>query len=95
MFDLALAMLGADIATDCTLNGVALHGRVQVVEHFADFEVKIVEHFADLKVEPVSAFANDCGEWRFVEHFPDFTITFVDNFPDFTITYVDHFPGLD
>ncbi|MEQ8405846.1 MAG: hypothetical protein RKE49_12170 [Oceanicaulis sp.] len=95
MIELALHLAAADIGADCTLDGVPLHGRVQVVEHFADFKVKRVDSFPDLKVAAVDAFADDCGEWRFVESFPDFTITFVDSFPDFTIRYVDRFPGVD
>lgn len=82
------------IAEDCTLNGVPLHGRVQVVDSFADFEVESVESFPDLKVEPVSNFPDECGEWKFVDSFPDFTVTFVDSFADFTIETVGAFPGL-
>ena len=95
MIELALHLAAADIGDDCTLDGVPLHGRVQVVEHFADFEVEIVESFPDLKVKPVEQFADECGEWAFVDAFPDFTVTFVDSFPDFTIKYVESFPGLE
>jgi hypothetical protein len=91
MLELVLAL---QIADTCTLDGVALHGRVQVVESFADFDVQRVQSFADLKVKQVSSFASACGEWTFVESFPDFTIRYVDSFPDFTITLVDSFPGL-
>ncbi|MGJ3233026.1 MAG: hypothetical protein ACFE0P_14645 [Oceanicaulis sp.] len=94
MIELALAFLDADIAADCTLNGVPLHGRVEVVEHFADFDVEIVDGFPDLDVKPVTSFPDECGEWEFVDTFPDFTVRFVDSFPDFTIQYVERFPGL-
>ena len=95
MLELVLTLVSEEISEACMLDGQALHGRVQVVEHFADFRVKIVDHFPDLKVLAVDHFPNACGKWTFVEHFPDFTITFVDSFPDFTIAYVDSFPGVD
>ncbi|XBQ17246.1 MAG: hypothetical protein ABL308_05050 [Oceanicaulis sp.] len=94
MIELFAALAVDTIADDCTLDGIPLHGRVQIVEHFADFDVQVVEHFPDLKVERVSHFPDACGEWTFVEQFPDFTIRLVDHFPDFTIAYVEHFPGL-
>lgn len=101
-FGLALALqllpAGADpaaaIGKDCTLSGKKLHGRVKVVEAFADFEVKVVDAFPDLKVKVVESFPDECGKWRFVDSFPDFTIRYVDAFPDFTIKMVDAFPGL-
>jgi len=94
MIELALALHSADIAKDCTLDGAPLYGRVEIVEHFADFKVKVVDHFADLHVKTVEHFPDACGEWRIVDSAPDFTVTFVDYFPDFTISFVDHFPGL-
>jgi hypothetical protein len=91
----ALALLATDIvAEDCTLDGIPLHGEVEVVEHFADFRVQVVTSFPDLKVKTVSSFPDDCGEWEFVDSFPDFTIEFVDSFPDLKIEFVDSFPGL-
>lgn len=78
----------------CTFEGVPLHGKVQVVDAFADFEVQAVDAFPDLKVELVDAFPDDCGQWKLVEAFPDFTVHFVEAFPDFTIEYVDAFPGV-
>lgn len=82
-------------AETCSFNGVPLHGEVQVVESFPDFEVQIVDSFPDLNVEVVENFPDDCGEWEFVENFPDFTIRFVTSFPDFKIEFVDNFPGVD
>lgn len=78
---------------NCTLNGKALYGRVQVVKSFPDFKVQIVESFADLHVLRVKSFPDSCGKWEFVNSFPDFTIEYVDGFPDFTITFVESFPG--
>ena len=46
------------------------------------------------KVKVVKSFPDDCGEWQFVESFPDFTIKYVDSFPDFTIRMTDSFPGV-
>lgn len=79
---------------DCTLKGVALHGKVEAVESFADLKVQVVTSFPDLKVKAVDSFPDDCGEWQFVDSFPDFTIEFVDSFPDLKIEMVESFPGL-
>ena len=38
--------------------------------------------------------SDDCGEWKFVENFPDFTVRFVESFGDIEIKYVTSFPGL-
>lgn len=78
----------------CALAGKALHGKVKIVDSFADFKVQIVTSFPDLRVRPVTSFPDACGKWQFVESFPDFTVTFIDSFPDFTIAYVNSFPGL-
>ena len=86
--------LASGIDSDCTLNGKALHGKVQVVSSFPDFKVEVVQSFPDLKVEEKSSFADDCGEWEFVDSFPDFTIEYVTSFPDFKIELVSSFPGL-
>jgi len=87
--------VGEPITEECECNGIPLKGRVKIVENFPDFEVKIVNNFEDIRVKTVTNFPDDCGEWEFVENFPDFTIKFVDNFPDFTIKYVENFPGID
>lgn len=84
----------AKIGADCTFKGKKLYGKVQVVEHFADFQVKVVDHFPDLNVQTVEHFPDSCGQWQFVDHFPDFTITYVEHFSDFDIKKVEHFPGL-
>ena len=57
-------------------------------------KVKVVTSFPDLKVKAVNSFADDPGEWEFVENFPDFTIEYVENFPDFKIEFVNSFPGV-
>lgn len=77
----------------CMCGGQKLYGKVKVVSHGADFKVKRVSSFPDLKVKRVRNFPDSCGEWQFVDSFPDFTVQFVDSFPDFTIQYVNSFPG--
>ena len=86
--------LGAGVIDlSCSLNGKKLYGRGKVVDVFADFRVQKVSAFPDLKVKE-TPFPQSCGEWQFVDAFPDFTIEYVDAFPDFTIEYVDAFPGI-
>lgn len=77
----------------CTYGGIRLYGKVKVVTSFADLKVKIVESFPDLEVKTVTSFPDRCGEWQFVESFPDFTIQFVENFEDISIKFVGNFPG--
>ena len=90
---LIAAMLDNPVAEDCTWNGIPLHGEVEVVESFADIQVQVVSSFPNLRVKTVSSFADSCGEWEFVESFPDFTIEFVESFPDIRIEFVESFPG--
>ena len=78
----------------CSINGIKLAGKVKVVKSFADFKVKVVSSFPDIEVKKVGSFPDDCGEWKFVDSFPDFTIQYVDSFPDFSIRMVDSFPGV-
>lgn len=80
---------------NCTFNGLPLYGKVKVVENFPDIKVQVVRHFADLKVKKVSHFADSCGEWQFVDNFPDFKIKFVQSFPDIKIKFVHNFPGVN
>lgn len=82
------------VSSSCSLGGKKLHGKVKVVQHFADFKVKKVQHFPDLKVQFVDHFPDSCGKWQLVENFPDFTVQYVDHFPDFEIQPVQHFPGV-
>lgn len=83
------------VSKDCKCQGKVLKGKVKIVNAFPDFKVKVVSAFEDLKVKSVSSFPDDCGEWQFVDSFPDFTIQFVESFPDFTIKFVDAFPGVN
>jgi hypothetical protein len=83
-----------NIAADCTFNGKLLGGKVKVVDSFPDVRVKAVSSFPDLKVKKVSSFADSCGEWQFVDSFPDLKIQYVDSFPDVEIAWVDSFPGM-
>lgn len=82
------------IASDCTCEGIKLYGNVKIVDSFEDFRVEFVDSFEDLDVQFVDAFPDECGKWRLVETFPDFTIKIVDAFPDFTIRKVEAFPGI-
>lgn len=79
---------------DCTLNGVKLYGKVQVVDSFPDLKVQIVDSFPDLNVQKVTSFPDSCGKWEFVDSFPDFKIQYVDSFPDLKIKMVNSFPGV-
>jgi hypothetical protein len=82
------------IGADCTFRGKLLAGKVKVVDSFPDIRVKAVSSFPDLKVKKVSSFADACGEWQFVDSFPDLKIQYVDSFPDLEIAWVDNFPGM-
>jgi hypothetical protein len=83
-----------NLAADCTFRGKLLAGKVKVVDSFPDIRVKAVSSFPDLKVKKVSSFADACGEWQFVDSFPDLKIQYVDSFPDIEIAWVDSFPGM-
>jgi hypothetical protein len=79
---------------NCMYKDITLVGKVRVVNHFPDIRVKIVPRWPDLKVKKVNSFARLCGEWQFVESFPDFTIQYVDSFPDIEIAWVESWPGM-
>ena len=78
----------------CTYNGIPLKGKVKIVSSFPDIKVQAVTAFPDIEVKVVTAFPDRCGEWQFVESFPDFTIQFVESFPDLKIKFVGSFPGI-
>ncbi|WP_371322819.1 hypothetical protein VX159_10410 [Dechloromonas sp. ZY10] len=80
--------------TSCTLRGHKLYGKIQVVNAFPDLKVRVVTAFPQLKVKKVDAFPDRCGEWRYVDSFPDTKIQFVDAFPDLEIEFVTAFPGI-
>lgn len=80
--------------TGCSYKGKFLGGNVKVVDFLADYNVKVVDFLPDLYVKRTDFFATQCGEWKFVDFVPDFTIKFVDFLPDFTIKFVDFLPGL-
>lgn len=80
--------------SNCSYNGVPLHGRVRVVEHFGDFKIREVQHFGDLRVEVVSIAPNDCGKWEYVSIGEDFTVEFVNIGEDFTVEFVNIAPGV-
>ena len=88
----SLPLAGA-VDGQCRAKGVLLHGKVKVVKQGADLKVKKVTAFPDLKVQKVTAFPDKCGQWKFVDAFPDFTIQYEDSFPDLKIQMVSAFPG--
>ena len=97
VFVAASLTIFADTSVDksnCTCKNIPLRGKVKVVNAFPDFKIKVVEAFPDIKVKRVSAFPDKCGEWQFVDAFPDFTVQFVDAFPDFKVQFVEAFPGV-
>lgn len=85
----------------CYVYGKLLAGKVQVVntslgspkDRIPTYKVQVVNAFPDLKVQVVSSFPNKCGQWQFVNSFPDFRIRYVNSFPDFKIKLVNSFPG--
>jgi hypothetical protein len=82
---------------ECTCNGILLKGRVKIVNSFPDLKVLEVKKspFPDLDVKVMTSFIPyECGEWQFVENFPDFTIQYVDSWPDIRIRFVESFPGM-
>lgn len=89
------AQAGSSDVANCQWNGINLRGKVKIVDSFPDIKVEVVTSFPDLNVKKVTSFPDDCGEWEFVESFPDFTVKFVDSFPDIKIEYVDSFPGVE
>ncbi len=86
--------VAAEIAPDCTYQGIRLYGRVKVVDFMPDFYVQRVDFMPDLRVQETVFEGNSCGEWKFVDSMPDFTIQYVDFMPDFTIQFVHFMPGL-
>jgi hypothetical protein len=74
---------------ECTFKGIPLYGKVKVVTAFPDIKVEVVTAFPDLQVKVKQSFPDKCGEWMFVESFPDFTIEYVESFPDISIEYID------
>ena len=90
----ATPMGTGNVSEQCTFNGITLAGKVKVVDSFPDVRVKAVSSFPDVKVKKVGSFADACGEWQFVDSFPDFKIQYVDSFPDVEVAWVDSFPGL-
>lgn len=92
--DEAKADLIESINSDCTWNGIALHGKVEIVTSFPDIKVEMVDAFPDIKVKWVTSFPDDCGEWQEVTSFPDFKIQLVTSFPDIKVEEVTSFPGL-
>lgn len=80
---------------DCSWNGIALKGKIQIVDAFPDIKVQVVDAFPDIKVKWVDAFPDDCGEWQEVTAFADFKIQLVDAFPDIKVQIVTAFPGMN
>jgi len=76
----------------------SLSGRVKVETNSAraDYKVYVSKNgFSDLKIKRVLSFPDRPGQWKFVDSFPDFRVSFVSHRgeSDFSIIYVDSFPG--
>jgi hypothetical protein len=89
---LALLLLGVR-AGDKKVDVSRIHGRIQYVRSFPDYEVQAVKSFPDLRVEVVQSFPTSPGQWQIVDSFPDYKIEMVESFPDFTVEFVTSFPG--
>ena len=89
----SLALAGPAVDGQCRAKGVLLHGKVKVVKQGADLKVRKVTAFPDLKVQEVKSFPDKCGQWQYVDAFPDFTIQYEESFPDLKIQMVSSFPG--
>jgi hypothetical protein len=86
---LALGIRGGQKEVDFS----KMHGRIQFVEEFADYDVKAVENSPDLRVQIVENLPEAAGQWQVVDSSPDYRIQLVDFAPDFTIQYVNSRPG--
>lgn len=86
---LILAVRAGDKKVDVS----KVHGRIQYVKSFPDYQVKAVTSFPDLRVQVVESFPTSPGQWQIVDSFPDYKIEMVDSFPDFTVQFVSSFPG--
>lgn len=64
-------------------------GKVQVVQHNADFKVQIVETFEDLRIEIVEHLFNSVGKWKFVDHDANLRIKFVMHHPDIKVRIIN------
>jgi hypothetical protein len=64
-------------------------GKVQVVQHKADFKVQIVESFEDLRIEIVDHLFNSVGKWKFVDHDSNLRIKFVTHQPDIKVRIIN------
>ena len=93
-----VAPAAAQVAADCTHDGIALWGKVAVTDsHYADLTVRVVDNHADLRVRQVDSWADACGLWEIVDsHYPDFTVRFVDShYADIAIEWVESHPGVN
>jgi hypothetical protein len=90
---LLAALILAVRAKDRKVDVSKIHGRIQFVKSFGDYQVKAVTSFPDLRVEIVESHPSRAGQWQIVDSFPDYKIQMVDSFPDFTIQFVKSFPG--
>lgn len=84
----------AQVAANCTYQGISLQGEVSVVNSDPDIRVEVVASGADLRVQWVSHHAGQCGEWRKVGLGADFRIQIVPSGGDIKIQEVAGNPGL-
>ncbi|MBN1339287.1 MAG: hypothetical protein JXA03_08185 [Bacteroidales bacterium] len=78
----------------CTFKGKELFGKIQRVTSFADLKVEVVDYNADLEVDTTSSWPSKCGQWKFVQHFPDLKVEFVKYGADLRIKYVNYGAGV-
>ncbi len=78
----------------CTFRGMQLSDKVQKVENYGDLKAEVVSYDADLEVDTNESYPSKCGEWKFVEDYPDFKVQFVSYGGDIKIRYVSYSPGV-
>jgi hypothetical protein len=77
----------------CTFKKIKLFGKVKVVDGGGDIKIRVTDSGEDLRVKAVENFADECGEWQFVDSFPDFTVQYVSGEEDIKIRFVESWPG--
>jgi hypothetical protein len=81
-------------AARCSVKGIRLYGKVQIVDVFPDLKIQAVNSSPDLRVRIVENNPEQCGEWQIVQAFPNYKVKFVEAFPDLKVQFVNSFPGI-
>ena len=96
LFSVLVFSVGAEKpSAACTLKGIRLYGKVQVVTFHEDLKVRTVPVGEDLKIRYVSFNPHECGQWQKVGVFPDFKIKYVPVGEDLKIREVPVGEGLN